>query len=59
MLFRSIRYRIAAVFVGLLLLVMVLIMALVTRSNAKILDAEMVRELDAGAHIYGFEMPGL
>jgi len=53
MLFRSIRYRIAAVFVGLLLLVMGVIMALVTRSNANILDAEMLRELDAGAHIFG------
>jgi diguanylate cyclase (GGDEF)-like protein len=52
MLFRSIRYRIAAVFVGLLLLVMALIMALVTGNSTKILDAEMVRELDAGAHIY-------
>jgi hypothetical protein len=52
MLFRSIRYRIAAVFVGLLLLVMALIMALVQGNSGKILDAEMVRELDAGAYIY-------
>lgn len=52
MLFRSIRYRIAAVFVGLLLLVMALIMALVTRNSGKIMDAEMVRELDAGAYIF-------
>ena len=52
MFFRSIRYRIAAVFVGLLLLVMALIMALVTGNSAKLLEAEMVRELDAGAYIY-------
>lgn len=52
MLFRSLRHRIAAVFVGLLVLVMTLILVLVGRSNEHIVAEEMGRELTAGSHIF-------
>lgn len=52
MIFRSLRHRIAAVFVGLLILVMLLILVLVARSNERIVSAEMGRELTAGSHIF-------
>ncbi len=52
MIFRSLRHRIAAVFVGLLVLVMLLILVLVARSNERIVAEEMGRELTAGSHIF-------
>ena len=52
MTFRSLRHRIAAVFVGLLVLVMTLILMLVARSNEHIVSAEMGRELTAGGHVF-------
>lgn len=52
MIFRSLRHRIAAVFVGLLVLVMTLILVLVARSNERISSAELGRELTAGSHIF-------
>ena len=52
MFFRSLRRRIVFVFVSLLVLVMVLILLLVTRSNEKIVAAEMNRELATGANVF-------
>ncbi|MBI3546865.1 MAG: EAL domain-containing protein [Gammaproteobacteria bacterium] len=50
--FRSLKHRIVIVFVGLLLLVMALMLALVTRSNARIVNAEIQRELAAGTQVF-------
>lgn len=52
MIFRSLRHRIVAVFVGLLVLVMALILVLVGRSNEHIVADEMGRELTAGSHTF-------
>lgn len=52
MVFRSLRHRITALFVGLLVLVMTLILVLVGRSNEHIVAEEMGRELTAGSHIF-------
>ncbi len=52
MMFRSLQHRIVLVFVGLLVLVMALILALVTRSNQQIVEAEMDRELATGTHVF-------
>ena len=52
MIFRSLQYRIAVVFVGLLILVMALMLAMVTRSNEHIVAAEMAREISAGALVF-------
>ncbi|MCX7173203.1 MAG: EAL domain-containing protein [Proteobacteria bacterium] len=52
MIFRSLQYRIAIVFVGLLILVMALMLAMVTRSNERIVAAEMTREISAGALVF-------
>lgn len=52
MVFRSLRNRIAALFVGLLIAVMALILVLVARSNAQIVSEEMGRELTAGSHTF-------
>lgn len=52
MIFRSLQYRIAVVFVGLLMLVMTLMLAMVTRSNESIVTAEMAREISAGALVF-------
>lgn len=52
MILRSLQYRIVVVFVGLLVLVMALILAMVTRSNERIVAAEMARELSAGALVF-------
>jgi diguanylate cyclase (GGDEF)-like protein len=50
--FRSLQRRIVAVFVGLLVLVMALLLVLVTRHNARIVAAEVERELAAGAQVF-------
>lgn len=52
MIFGSLRHRIAALFVGLLVAVMTLILMLVARSNEHIVSEEMGRELTAGSHIF-------
>lgn len=52
MIFRSLRHRISALFVGLLVLVMTLILVLVARSNEHIVADEMGRELAAGSHVF-------
>lgn len=52
MLLRSLQYRIAIVFIGLLILVMGFILTLVTRSNSAIVATEMARELRAGSHVF-------
>lgn len=52
MAFRTLRHRIAAVFVGLLVLVMALVLVLVARSDATIVSAELNRELSAGNRIF-------
>lgn len=52
MILRSLQYRIVIVFVGLLLLVMAIVLALVTRSNDRIVHAEMERELSAGSRVF-------
>lgn len=49
---RSLQYRIVIVFVGLLLLVMAIVLALVTRTNGRIVSTEMERELAAGAQVF-------
>jgi len=56
MIFRSLQRRIVIVFVGLLLLVMALVLALVTRSNSRIVAAEIQRELSAGAQVFSLLM---
>jgi diguanylate cyclase (GGDEF)-like protein len=50
--FRSLQRRIVVVFVGLLVLVMALMLALVTRSNARIVSTEIQRELSAGTQVF-------
>ena len=50
--FRSLQRRIVIVFVGLLVLVMALMLALVTRSNARIVTTEIQRELSAGTQVF-------
>ncbi|GAO35018.1 phosphodiesterase [Sulfuricella sp. T08] len=52
MIVRSLQYRIVIVFVGLLLLVMAIVLALVTRTNGRIVFAEMERELSAGTQVF-------
>jgi len=52
MIFRSLQYRIVVVFVGLLVLVMALMLAMIARSNERIVAAEMARELSAGARVF-------
>lgn len=52
MVFRSLQHRITALFVGLLVVVMTLILMLVARSNERIVAAEMGRELTAGGRIF-------
>jgi len=52
MIFRSLQYRIAVVFVGLLIMVMGLMLAMVTRSNGNIVAAELTREISAGALVF-------
>lgn len=52
MAFRSLKHRIAAVFIGLLVLVMAVILVLVSRSDERIVAAELGRELVAGSHIF-------
>ncbi len=56
MIFRSLQRRIVIVFVGLLLLVMALVLALVTRSNSRIVASEIERELAAGAQVFSLLM---
>jgi len=56
MIFQSLQRRIVIVFVGLLVLVMALVLALVTRSNARIVAAEIERELAAGAQVFSLLM---
>lgn len=56
MIFRSLQRRIVIVFVGLLVLVMALVLALVTRSNSRIVAAEIERELSAGAQVFSLLM---
>ncbi len=56
MIFRSLQHRIVIVFVGLLLLVMALVLALVTHSNSRIVGAEIERELAAGAQVFSLLM---
>jgi diguanylate cyclase (GGDEF)-like protein len=50
--FRSLQHRIVIVFVGLLVLVMALLLALVTRNNARIVAAEVERELSVGTQVF-------
>jgi diguanylate cyclase (GGDEF)-like protein len=52
MFIRSLQYRIAALFVGLLVLVMALILVLVSRSNERTIAAEMEQGLSTGAHVF-------
>lgn len=52
MLLRSLKHRIAIVFVGLLVLVMGVALALVARSSAHIVSAETGRQLTAGSLIF-------
>lgn len=52
MILRSLQYRIVIVFVGLLLLVMAIVLALVTRTSGRIVSTEMERELAAGAQVF-------
>ncbi|MBS4097508.1 MAG: EAL domain-containing protein [Sulfuricella sp.] len=52
MIFRTLRHRIAAVFIGLLVLVMALVLGLVTRSNHGIVATELGRELSAGTRVF-------
>jgi diguanylate cyclase (GGDEF)-like protein len=49
---RSLRHRIAIVFVGLLVLVMGLVLALVHHSSERIVEREMRRELAVGAKVF-------
>ena len=49
---RSLRHRIAIVFVGLLVLVMGLVLALVHSSSARIVERETRRELAVGAKVF-------
>jgi diguanylate cyclase (GGDEF)-like protein len=49
---RSLRHRIAIVFVGLLVLVMGLVLALVHHSSARIVERETRRELAVGAKVF-------
>ena len=49
---RSLRHRIAIVFVGLLVLVMGLVLALVHHSSARIVERETQRELAVGAKVF-------
>ena len=49
---RSLRHRIAIVFVGLLVLVMGLVLALVHYSSARIVERETQRELAVGAKVF-------
>ena len=49
---RSLRHRIAIVFVGLLVLVMGLVLALVHSSSARIVGHETQRELAVGARVF-------
>jgi len=56
MIFHSLQRRIVTVFVGLLVLVMAVMLALVTRSNARIVAAEVDRELAAGAQVFSLLM---
>lgn len=49
---RSLQRRIVAVFVGLLVLVMALIVTLVISSNRRIVASEMTRELATGTHVF-------
>lgn len=50
--FRSLQYRIVFVFVGLLVLVMALLLTLVTRTNARIVAAEVESDLATGAQLF-------
>jgi diguanylate cyclase (GGDEF)-like protein len=52
MIVRSLQHRIVIIFVGLLVLVMAIVLALVTRSNDRIVSVEMERELSAGSHVF-------
>jgi len=52
MILRSLQQRIVAVFVGLLVLVMALIVTVVTSSNQRIVASEMTRELAVGTHVF-------
>lgn len=52
MFFHSLQRRIVAVFVGLLVLVMALILLLVTRSNGRIVASEMQSELTSGERVF-------
>jgi len=52
MILRSLQYRIVVVFVGLLVLVMALMLAMVKGSNERIVATEMARELSAGAQVF-------
>lgn len=56
MLFQSLQRRIVIVFVGLLMLVMALVLAIVTRSNVHIAAAEIDRELAVGAQVFSLLM---
>ena len=49
---RSLRHRIAIVFVGLLVLVMGFVLALVHSSSARIVERETQRELAVGAKVF-------
>lgn len=52
MFLRSLQNRIVVIFVGLFVLVMAMVLALVTRSNTRIVAAEVERELSAGAQVF-------
>lgn len=52
MILKSLQQRIVVVFVGLLVLVMTLIIALVTRSSQRIVANETARELSVGTHVF-------
>ncbi|MBI2750380.1 MAG: EAL domain-containing protein [Burkholderiales bacterium] len=52
MILRTLQRRIVAVFVGLLVVVMALIVGLVTQRNQRIVADETARELEAGTHVF-------
>ena len=52
MILRSLQQRIVIVFVGLLVLVMAMVLALVTRSNDRTVSTEMERGLAAGSRVF-------
>jgi diguanylate cyclase (GGDEF)-like protein len=51
--FRSLRHRIVAVFVGLLVVIMAMVLVLVNRSGEQIINGVVDRQLQAGAKTFG------